>query len=108
MKLHVQGKPDLRDRRLLVEPRIVTLTYLLDAPDPVGGIYPSRAEVAGPLVTPLIEAFRHTAGNEVEEPLDNTHVTWGRNWRAVWLYPNYPENWPSWLIELGAKHRPTT
>ncbi|MFH8631128.1 hypothetical protein ACH4CC_14800 [Streptomyces lydicus] len=102
VKLHVHSKPDLHYRRLVVIPRVITLTYLPEDPGPVGGIHPARAEVEGHLRSRLEIAGIVRPLIEVEE----SRPTRGRNWRSVWLYRNWPEYWPSWLIELGAEHRP--
>ncbi|WP_369359585.1 hypothetical protein [Streptomyces sp. cg2] len=102
VKLHVQDKPDLRHRRLVVIPRVIVLTYLPTDPGPVEGIHPIRAEVEGPLRTRAEIEGRVPPLVEVHGP---SH-TWGRNWRAVWLYRNWPQHWPEWLIQLGAEQRP--
>ncbi|MEU0844297.1 hypothetical protein ABZ370_33145 [Streptomyces sp. NPDC005962] len=91
VKLHVQGKPEITYRaRRIITPEIITFIYLLDAPEPVNGIYPARAEVYGPcrLVRPGKFSFNNPRAN------------------TQWFYQGWPEDWPAWLIDLGAEHRP--
>ncbi|MFJ6185064.1 hypothetical protein [Streptomyces sp. NPDC092295] len=91
VKLRLQDRPDIVYRdRTIITPESVTFRYLLDAPGPVNGIYPVRAEVYGP--TRLVRPG-----------------AWGWNsppTRCTWFYRGHPEHWPAWLIDLGAQHRP--
>ncbi|MFH8518246.1 hypothetical protein ACH4CE_24785 [Streptomyces gelaticus] len=90
--LHVQNKPDITYRRgsFALTPRVITLIYRLDLPDPSPeGIHPIRAEVEG-------RAYK----------LRPTPMGMDSSRRGRWFYRAHPEFWPDWLIQLGAEHRP--
>ncbi|MCM2391319.1 hypothetical protein [Streptomyces albipurpureus] len=87
----VHGKPDVRDLgKSIITPQTVRLIYRLDSPGPINGIYPVRAEVTGPARSaqtnkPHSDGIRH-----LTEFFDR----------------DQPQHWPTWLIQLGAEHRP--
>ncbi|MFC9219734.1 hypothetical protein ACFT8W_02770 [Streptomyces hygroscopicus] len=91
VKLHVEEKPDIIYRtRLIITPEIITFIYRLDSTEPVNGIWPVRAEVYGRfrLARPGTWSFNKPAR------------------KTQWFYQAWPEHWPTWLIDLGAEHRP--
>ncbi|MGQ4514855.1 hypothetical protein [Streptomyces sp. DW26H14] len=87
-----KGLPDIDYRsKRIVTPEIITLRFSVDNPGPVNGIYPVRAEVAGPC----------RSAHRGPRVMYATPA-----YTTEWFYRLHPQFWPAWLIEFGNAHRP--